>query len=216
MASTLDWVIFLAAPVVAIFLMMLHRITDQYDEIRDNWTAYRCNPFYMPFSSWFDPHTSTADNFSYCTASMAKEVVRVPLDSIQQILANFTGTLRNVGGSLNVFRALWAKLSGVMLFMTTQTVGKLTGMVSGLTFVLQKIMDVLRRMVGGGTLAAFFGYVLFSFVKSMWNLAISVIQAFVIAMLIIAAALALFNPVFLGIVIAISASFAAAGGFSTF
>jgi hypothetical protein len=52
------------------------------------------------------------------------------------------------------------------------------------------------------------------FVKTLWNLAISILQAFVIAMLAIAVVLAISQPLILAVAIAIAALFASAGGFS--
>ncbi len=56
---------------------------------------------------------------------------------------------------------------------------------------------------------------MFMFIKTLWNLAVTILRAFVIALLAISVLLALFNPVLLGITVAIAALFGAAGGFST-
>ena len=53
------------------------------------------------------------------------------------------------------------------------------------------------------------------FIKTLWNLAITILRAFVIAMLAIAVVLALSQPIILAVAIAIAALFGAAGGFST-
>ncbi len=55
---------------------------------------------------------------------------------------------------------------------------------------------------------------MFMFIKALWNTAISILRAFVIAMLAIAVVLAFSNPLVLAVAIAIAALFAAAGGFS--
>jgi hypothetical protein len=52
------------------------------------------------------------------------------------------------------------------------------------------------------------------FIKTLWNLAISILQGFVIAMLAIAVVLAISQPLILAVAIAIAALFGAAGGFS--
>lgn len=215
MASTLDLVIFGLAPLVVLWIMSYERILNHVDEVKDNWTAHRCNPLYMPFASLIQPEVGNLDNFNHCIAGMGKHVLKAPLDTIQHVLQGFSSLMQSVLDRLQVFRDLRRKLTGVMLSVVTMALGKMTGLVSILTGNMQKILDIIRRMIGSGTVAALFGYTLFAFVKATWNTAITILRAFVIAMLAISVVLAMFNPILLAITIAIAALFASAGGFST-
>lgn len=214
MASTVDLVLFVVAPIVALWIMSYERILIKADEIKDNWTAYRCNPLYMPFAGLVQPEVGAAANFSYCLNAMSKEVLKLPMDALQNTFKVFLSTLNELVGKLNIFRDLRRKLSGVILTMMASIMGKMANLMSIFTYNLQKMLDLLRRMMGGGYIMTMMAYTLFMFVRGFFNLTISVVRGFVYAMLAISIILAMFQPWFLAIVVAIAASFGAAGGFS--
>lgn len=170
----------------------------------------------MPFVSLIQPEVSASDNFNHCIGSMSKEVLKVPIDSIQSILKTFLNTLKNVAESLNVFRTLRVKLSGVMLTMTTSILGKLTGLVSVLSGVLVKSMDVIKRVAGTGYIGIIFAKILFNTVRAFWTLSVSIIRGFIYATIAIGILVFIFTQIPLMLGITLLALFAAAGGFSTF
>lgn len=215
MASTLDLALFALAPVVAVLVVMLDRILQSVDEVKEDWPKYRCNPLYMPFASLIQSEVSTADNFTFCMSLMGKQVTKAPIDAVQGMMGTVLNTFKGLISKLDVFRGLWPKLAGFMMMMINMVLGKLTGVISSMSFNLQKIMDVVKRMVGTGVIGMFMMRTLFLTLVAFWNVAISVIRGFIYTMLAISFALALFNPILLGITIAILAVFGSAGGFST-
>lgn len=216
MASKVDLAIFGLAPVVAILVMALGQLMANYEEIRDNWSAYRCNPMYMPFVALFQSEVSTATNFNHCIGAMSKEVLKVPIDSIQVIMNTFMKTLQSVATNLNIFRTLRVKLSGVMLSMTTSIMGKLTSLVSVLTHLLVKSMDTVKRIAATGYVGLIFAHILFNTIKAFWTLSVSILRGFIFATIAIGIAVILFTYVPLAMGLTMLAFFAAAGGFSTF
>jgi uncharacterized membrane protein len=78
-------------------------------------------------------------------------------------------------------------------------------------YYLNKIQDIMRRVVGEGYIATFFGVTAVSFITGFISLLLGVIKAFVTAMLIIAVILALFQPQILAIVLVIASLLRAAG-----
>jgi hypothetical protein len=76
---------------------------------------------------------------------------------------------------------------------------------------LNKIQDLIRRIVGEGYIAMFFGVTAISFIQGFVMLVIAVIKGFVIAMLAISVILALFQPEILVITLVIASLLAAAG-----
>lgn len=84
---------------------------------------------------------------------MGKQVLKLPLDTIQQILNQFTGLLGTVLEKLQILRGLRSKIALVMMTMMTTIMGKMTGLVSILVGNLHKIRDLIKRIVGTGTLA---------------------------------------------------------------
>ena len=216
MASKVDLAVFGLAPVVAILIMSLDRLYANLEDVKSNWSAHRCNPLYMPFVSLIQPEVSAAQNFNQCIGSMSKEVLKVPLDSIQTIMKTFMKTLQNVADSLNVFRGLRLKLSGVMLTMTTSIMGKLTGLISVLSGVLIKSTDVIKRIAGTGYIGIIFAKILFNTVRAFWTLSISIIRGFIFATIAIGIVVFIFTQIPLMLGLSLLALFSASGGFSTF
>lgn len=216
MGSKVDLAIFVAAPLIALLVMSLDRLYANLEDVKSNWSAYRCNPMYMPFVSLIQPEASAAENFNHCIGSMSKEVLKVPIDSIQSIMKTFLKTLQNVAESLNVFRGLRLKLSGVMLSMTTSIMGKLTGLVSVLSGVLVKSADVIKRIAGTGYIGIIFAKILFNSIKAFWTVAVAILRGFIFATIAIGIAVILFTQVPLMLGLTLLALFAASGGFSTF
>ena len=216
MASKVDLAIFGLAPVAAILVMAMGQLMANYDEVRENWSAYRCNPMYMPFVALFQSEVSTADNFNHCIGSMSKEVLKVPIDSIQVMMNTFAKTLQGVAANLNIFRTLRVKLSGVMLSMTTSIMGKLTGLVGAMSHLLIKSMDTIKRIAATGYIGLIFANILFNTVKAFWTLSVSILRGFIFATIAIGIAVILFTYIPLAMGLTMLALFAAAGGFSTF
>ena len=75
---------------------------------------------------------------------------------------------------------------------------------SAFAYLMVKIQDLLRKMTGSGYITAFFGLSVVSFIEGFISLFISIIKGFIIAMLIIAVILALFNFPLLALVLYIS------------
>ena len=121
----------------------------------------------MPFAGIIQPEVGGYSNFNHCMAAMGKEILKLPLDSIQHILKQFMEMLRSIADRLNVFRGLRQKLSLVMMSVTTTMMGKMTGIVSVLVGNLHKIRDLVRRMIGTGTIATFVAYTTFMFIKTL-------------------------------------------------
>lgn len=212
----IDLVIFFLAPVLAVVGMMLNKFFKDFDEIKENWTEHRCNPVYMPFAEWVQPEVSATTNFNQCLGLLSKNVLKIPMDSIQVYLSAFLDTIKSVVGKLNIFRSLRGKLAGVIMTMVTLTMGKLTAVVSTMSHSLGKVRDVMNRMAGTGYIGMLLSYTLFLSLKAFWSLAISILRGFIYATIAIGVAVILFTFIPLTLGLTLLAFFAAAGGFSTF
>lgn len=195
---------------------MLNKFFKDFDEIKENWTEHRCNPVYMPFAEWVQPEVSATTNFNQCLGLLSKNVLKIPMDSIQVYLSAFLDTIKSVVGKLNIFRSLRGKLAGVIMTMVTLTMGKLTAVVSTMSHSLGKVRDVMNRMAGTGYIGMLLSYTLFLSLKAFWSLAISILRGFIYATIAIGVAVILFTFIPLTLGLTLLAFFAAAGGFSTF
>lgn len=195
---------------------MLNKFFQDFEHVKENWTEYRCNPVYMPFAEWVQPEVSATTNFNQCLGLLSKNVLKVPMDSIQVYLSAFLDTIKALVGKLNIFRSLRGKLAGVIMTMVTLTMGKLTAVVSTMSHSLVKVRDMMNRMAGTGYIGMLLSYTLFLSLKAFWTLAISILRGFIYATIAIGVAVILFTFIPLTLGLTLLAFFTAAGGFSTF
>jgi hypothetical protein len=173
--------------------------------IRDSWSEYRCNPAYMLFAD------DIGDNFRSCMNLIGKSVVGGMTDSLGSQFSLIGGMLKDMTNPLALFRSMTMTMRKFTMSFASSSLSKASGPVSMFVYYLNKLQDLIRRIAGEGYLATFFGLSAISFIEGFVSLILGVIKAFVIAMLIIAVILALFQPQILAIVLVIAASLRAAG-----
>jgi hypothetical protein len=183
-------------------------------KIRDEWSTYRCNPLYMPMAFVVeDPggFSAVAENFEHCMAMLSQSVVGQMNDGANSQFSLIGEALSAITNPLALFRQMFSMMNKFILSFTTTTLGKVSGPLSMFIYYLNKIQDLIRRMVGEGYIAAFFGITIVSAIEGFISLCLTIIKGFVYAMLIISIILALFQPEILAIVLVLASSLAAAG-----
>jgi hypothetical protein len=183
-------------------------------KIRDEWSTYRCNPLYMPMAFVVeDPggFSAVAENFEHCMAMMSASVVSQINDAANSQFSLIAEALSAITNPLALFRQMFSMMNKFILSFTTTTLGKVSGPLSMFIYYLNKVQDLIRRMVGEGYIAAFFGITIVSAIEAFISLCLTIIKGFVYAMLIISIILALFQPEILAIVLVLASSLAAAG-----
>jgi hypothetical protein len=172
--------------------------------IRNNWSEYRCNPIYMPFAGWIDEKTGTMGNFQRCTNLIGKDLVSIINDSFGAQVAIIAEFLASILNPLKLFRTMFTTIRKFILSFTNSTLSKVNGPLSAFSYILIKIQDLLRKMSASGYVTALFGLSAVSFIEGFISLFISIIKGFIIAMLIIAFILAMFNFPLLALVLYIA------------
>jgi hypothetical protein len=154
---------------------------------------------------------AVGENFEHCMAMIGSEVVGQMNDALGSQFSIIGEFLKEITNPLALFRQMFSMMRGFVLSFTTKTLGKASGPLSMFVYYLNKIQDLIRRMVGEGYIAAFIGVTAVSFIEGFVSLCLAIIKGFVYAMLIIAIILALFQPEILAIVLVLASSLAAAG-----
>ena len=206
--------IFIGITLIAISSIVYYSTIQNIHVIRDNWSTYRCNPLYMPMAFVVeDPGgiQAVGDNFQHCMAMLSQSVMSEIIDALGSQFSIIGETLEAITNPLSIFRTVISSMRKVVLSFTTTTLGKASGPLSTFVYYLNKIQDLIRRMVGEGYIAAFFGITIVSFIEGFVSLCLSIIKGFVYAMLIISIILALFQPEILAIVLTLASALAAAG-----
>jgi hypothetical protein len=196
--------IFIGTFLITLGFIFYFYLLSNIGSMRNEWSLYRCNPLYMPFASWIDPSESADGNFRKCMNLMGKDLVSSMTDIFGTQIALIFEALSEILNPLKMFRNLFARIRKFILSFTNTTLQKANGPLSAFSFLLVKIQDLLRKMSASGYISAFFGLSFVSFIEGFVSLFIAIIKGFVIAMLIIAVALALFNAPLLAIVVYIA------------
>jgi hypothetical protein len=206
----LNFYLFVGISILAVFIVFGFHIYANLNNIRKNWSQYRCNPLYMPFAWIVMPEDADA-NFSKCMSLMGSELVKDATDVFGAEFSLIEEILSAMANPLSIFRVMLSKIRAMMMSFTNSTLSKANGPVSAFAYVLNKIQDLFRRMSAQGYIAAFFGVSVVSFIEGFVTLCISIIKGFVIAMLVISIVLALFQPELLAVVLVIASLLARAG-----
>jgi hypothetical protein len=196
--------IFIGTFLLAIISVFYFYIVANLGQIRSKWSLYRCNPLYMPFTSWIDPSETADGNFQKCMNLMGKDLVANMTDLFGAQIALIFESLSSILNPLKLFRTLFTTIRKFILSFTNSTLQKANGPTNAFAYLMVKIQDLLRKMSASGYITAFFGISFVSFIEGFVSLFISIIKGFIIAMLIIAVILALFNFPLLALVLYIS------------
>lgn len=203
--------IFFGFPILIIFFMIGIHLSESLDDVKRNWNEYRCNPMYIPFAGWVRDDVTTQENFIYCTSQFGKEILKTPLQGIQSMIGVLLSSLFEFTGSIGVFRDMFTRLRKFIISFAASTFSKIASSSSIMVHYMIKIQDILRRFVGQGYIASYMTYIIISFMEGFVILFISILKAFVIAMLIISFVLALFQPQLLVITLVLASILASSG-----
>lgn len=197
-------VLFWGATLGTVGIIVAIQLYSNLAKVRDNWSAYRCNPLFMLFAGWIDPTTGIDGNFQKCMNLYGKELVGSMTDIFGAQIALVIESLTSILNPLKMFRTLFATIRKFILSFTNSTLQKASGPLSTFSYVMIKIQDLMRKMSASGYISAFFGLTVVSFIEGFISLFISIVKGFIIAMLIIAVVLAMFNFPLLALVLYIA------------
>ena len=111
-------------------------------EIKKNWDKYRCNPAYMPFSSYYGKG-SAEENMASCMKNMSGDAMKYVLEPVEASIAVINvlfNTIVNTMADLQNFASSMSTSSGSMFSSTFDMFGGITSMFSG---AFDKVIDAL-------------------------------------------------------------------------
>lgn len=158
------------------------------------------------------PDIGVESNFQHCMNQFGQSIFKYLIDMIMSLFKTLTASISEFSSALPGMRSVFSKMRKVIFSFGAQTFGKIANSMSNISFILIKIRDILKRFVGEGYIAAFLAQTGMDFIISFVMAIISIIKAFVYALLAISVILALFQPEMLVLAIVL-ASFIGASGF---
>jgi hypothetical protein len=165
-------------PLIIVGIIMLGVTQANYQEIKDNWVQYRCNPLYMPFSSMFSD-VSTSENFQFCTNSYAQYIFELLTQPIHLMFSLFTKVISGITGSLDKFRGFTTGMQNFILSYANDFFGKLGNSVSAIVSLIGRIRDLTQRIVGTAGYTAVIASTSVNFMISVFEFSMTLLRSLV-------------------------------------
>ena len=121
-------------------------ITIKLNNIKQNWSKYRCNPLVMPFAGSLGYNTS--DNFTYCVGNIQSNSMGHFLEPVQYILGKGTDLVGEVSGSMNFIRVFIATIRKASKAMFGDTYGMILNVIIQFQKLVIKLKDTIGKLVG--------------------------------------------------------------------
>ena len=117
-----------------------------YEEIKRNWSKYRCMPHVMPFAGLYGANTS--ENFNYCMKNMFSGFGGEMLAPFYNIMGFFTKTLMGLLDSINSMRVMLATLVGGITTIFSEFTERLSMFFTHIRLTAMRMRQLMGRVVG--------------------------------------------------------------------
>lgn len=202
----IDALVVATGPLFVLGILLYVNARRNAEDLKKNWTAYRCNPAYMPFASMFSD-TSAAENFSSCVSMMSKEVLARAVDPINAMFDIFNVGINRILNTTDGFLGFIAGLVKVIFQFALEVFGKLNNSFATLGFQLGHVRDIVNRIMASGYYAVFIASTIVSQIMALFNFMTTVLKAVVIMIFALGIILSLFYPIILAFFLPIGAAF---------
>ena len=176
------------------------------ENLREEWTTYRCNPIYMPFAGGIQPDVTTLQNFEYCTAMMSQRILAIMMEPVQMLFNVFAGVLSAVTNDIGYLRNFASGLLSFIISFAVDAMSKIQTTFGVLISLLARVRDLMSRIMGSAGYTAVIMITAVNFIKSLWGALISLIQTIVVILFAISIVLAFVFPVLLAFAIPLGAA----------
>lgn len=165
-------------PIVILGIIMIGIVQSNYQDIKENWVQYRCNPLYMPFTSMFSD-VNALENFQYCTNSYAQSIFEILTQPIHLMFSLFTKIISGITGSLNQFRKFTTGIQTFILSYANEFFGKLGNSFGVIVDLLGRVRDLSQRIVGSAGYSAVIASTSVNFMISVFEFSMTLLRALV-------------------------------------
>ena len=153
--------------IVFVILFLAPILSVGIQNIRNNWTEYRCNPVVMPFAGLFGE--SPTQTFTFCIQSMLKDFMGFLLIPLQQSIK----VIQNIGGGFETAINDVRKVISSIRSFVTAIIQEVFGVLLNILVEIQKLMinvkDMVAKMIGIMTTLLFMVYGSMEAMQSAWN-----------------------------------------------
>lgn len=124
-----------------IYIIAIYYLTSVQD-IKANWSLYRCNPMYMPLSD------NIQDDFTYCVQNMQTNFMGYLLQPLTYLTASISATLGSFVSEINMVRAMFFKIRSFIQNIFQTIFGVFLNMVIEFQRITISIRDLMGKTIG--------------------------------------------------------------------
>jgi hypothetical protein len=135
----------------------------QLQNIKDNWSTYRCNPMYMPLADDVD------SNFVYCIQNSMSSFMGFIMQPLTFLTSSMSGMLSGFLNEINMVRAMFDKIRTFISSIIESIFGVFLNLVIEFQKIIIGIKDLIGKSIG---IMVTLMYVIDGSVKTMqsaWN-----------------------------------------------
>jgi hypothetical protein len=169
----------LIGPLLILGVIVYTYVQANLDNLREDWTTYRCNPMYMPFAGGIQPEVSTLENYQFCVNMMAQSVFSLLMQPVNLMFSVFTGLIGTIVHDLGYFRNF---VSGIMTFIMSfigDIFSKIQNTFGVMISLLARVRNLTQRILGSAGYAATIMITTINFIKSLWSMLVTLINTIV-------------------------------------
>jgi hypothetical protein len=155
----MDVLIFATLTIAAIVTSLYFYVQMNIKYLKDNWSALRCNPLYMPFAELVG--VSVSQNFTKCAGKSFSDMSGFSNDGLLSNLSIVSDSMGSIGGALSDLRGLIGNVRGGFMMVFQMVFGKIANLMGSMQYLMIRIRTLMGRIVG------VFGTLIYSFSAGM-------------------------------------------------
>lgn len=114
--------------------------------LKDNWSAVRCNPLYMPLASYIGQ--DTFGNFTSCVTSSFQTYAGLSMDGMNSQMSLVSDSLGSIGSAMSDMRSMMGTTRGGFMMVFQMVFGKISNLMASMQYLMIRIQTLIGRIVG--------------------------------------------------------------------
>uniref|UniRef100_A0A6C0DH86 Hedgehog/Intein (Hint) domain-containing protein n=1 Tax=viral metagenome TaxID=1070528 RepID=A0A6C0DH86_9ZZZZ len=142
MPSGKNWMYFIYINLAFIIYIIIIFYLSSIQDIKANWSLYRCNPLYMPLSE------NIEKDFTYCIQNVQTGIMGYLLQPITFVTSSLSSTMSNFMEEINMVRAMFNKIRTFISSIIQSVFGVFLNLVIEFQKITISIKDLMGKTIG--------------------------------------------------------------------
>jgi hypothetical protein len=142
MPSGKSWLLFIFINLGVILFLWSITFFITLQDIKDNWSVYRCNPIYFPFSN------NLQQDFTYCVQTIQTNYIGNLLQPLTFTTNTISNSLSNVIDEMNSIRAMFDKIRTYFSTLIQSVFGVFLNIIIEFQKIIISMRDLMGKTIG--------------------------------------------------------------------